>query len=169
MSTSINMAALGITPENPKGSPKTIDLKVDPAANKAFETADLLAKRVVAGAPTSDGKISMGTSGDEIFGIVIAISDDTVSTNSQSVPNFASLQISTDVAQVAYNTATASSPALGNRVVADGTGKVIKAASVASIASNATTASVAAGKIVEKNWRVIDLDTANSYATIVLA
>lgn len=102
----------------------------DTAANKAFELADIEAKRGACTIKAAvDRTVQMGiTSGSTLYGVVTKVSPDFTVANSQNVPNFVEVQIRGEV-EVKYDTGNA--PAAGDRVAANEAGEVVKAPAVA--------------------------------------
>ncbi|RPH95494.1 hypothetical protein EHM69_04290 [candidate division KSB1 bacterium] len=113
------------------GANLLLTLEVDTTANKDFTQTDLdngLAAAVMAG----NNKAGMGSAGDRLVGKVIKVSEEMQT--GTAIPALCTVQV-TGVARFLYS---GSAPAVGQKVEADGTGKVRTATTSADVPAGGT-------------------------------
>ena len=113
------------------GAKLLLTCEVDTAANKDFTQTDLdnnLAAAVMAGS----NKVGMGSAGDRIVGKVIKVSEELQT--GTAIPALATVQV-TGVARFLYSSAA---PSVGQKVEADGAGKVRIASTSADVPAGGT-------------------------------
>jgi hypothetical protein len=99
------------------GSDLLLTFEVDTTANKDFTATDLDGN-LTAAVMAASNKVGMGSAGDRIVGKVLKVSEELQS--GTAVPALATVQV-TGVARFLYSS---TAPTVGQKVEADGTGKV---------------------------------------------
>lgn len=123
---------------------------VDATTATAIDT-DLAAEVNKAYAISDDGKVGYGSSGDPVFGIVVAVEKE--SANSTTL--LATLKLAGMVEGVSTTSTAANLPVIGKKVAVDGAGALITAATTAT-------------PDVVGNARAFSVDSTNHLATILL-
>lgn len=104
---------------------------VDTAANQDFTQADLDAN-LTAAALTGNNKAGMGTAGARVVGKVVKVSEELQT--GTAVPALCSVQVA-GVARFLYS---GTAPSVGEKIEADGTGKVRRASTSADVPAGGT-------------------------------
>ena len=99
------------------GADLLLTFEVDTTANKDFTQTDLDGN-LTAAAMAASNKVGMGSAGDRIIGKVIKVSEELQS--GTAVPALATVQVA-GVARFLYS---GTAPSVGQKIEADGTGKV---------------------------------------------
>jgi len=99
------------------GANLCLTFEVDTTTNKDFTQSDL-ENSLAAAAMAGNNKVGMGTAGDRLIGKVIKVSEELQS--GTAVPALCTVQV-TGVARFKYSS---TAPSVGQKVEADGTGKV---------------------------------------------
>ena len=113
------------------GSDLLLTFEVDTTANKDFTATDLDGN-LTAAVMAASNKVGMGSAGDRIIGKVLKVSEELQS--GTAVPALATVQVR-GVARFLYSS---TAPTVGQKVEADGTGKVRIASTSADVPAGGT-------------------------------
>jgi hypothetical protein len=113
------------------GANLQLTFEVDSTANKDFTLTDLDSNLTACGM-AGNNKVGMGSAGDRLVGKVIKVTEEMQS--GTAVPALCTVQV-TGVARFKYSATT---PAIGNKVELDGTGKVRQASTATDVPAGGT-------------------------------